>query len=122
MNTKIKDTTAKITFLSLSVILGILGAFVLGYDGTGYLPTIAGLSIGFTLLTEIGFKKFSRYSNLKSLGSQQKFTLILAFLSIVGAVLSLPEIQLLNSIPVFQQVFGVIFVLAGIFGVIEAFN
>ena len=116
----IKDNTAKAVFFAFGVLAIIFGAFILGYDWTGYLPSIVGFVIFFALVSEIGLKLGSGISDLKSLTKTQVFTLIVALIILINAVLLLPQIS--YTIPIISDIGGVVYILGGIMSIIEVYH
>jgi hypothetical protein len=114
-NFQIKKTTAVISMLVLG-ILSIIFAIRGWIDLTDSTYGVIGLAIGIMLLSEIGFKRLTKFSKLKEIGNQQKISLIVALIVIITGIFLLFGIE----VPILSDIANGSFLTGGAFIILEA--
>jgi len=110
----------------IAVIASIVAIFwgaagvILGYDTGQFLIPFISIIGGLVLYFEVGVKRFTNLSAIKSLGSQQILTVVVGSIAIINGIFSLPFVAIM--VPFFEQVSALILFLVGLFVGIEFFT
>jgi len=116
----LKPWSAKIIALALGIIFFILGTTWLNdFDLTYISKAVIMITIAIVLALELGLKLVTSLSGLKKMGLQQYLSLAFVLFLVVGAVLTLANIDAGNSI---NSINNLLISVGSIFIVVEAFN
>jgi len=99
----------------LSIIFAIRGFVV---DLTPSVWGFVGLGIGIILISEVGIKKMTKLSRLKTLQTQQKISLVIALIVLVTAT----GLLFNHQIPVLSEISNGSFLTGGVFVILEALS
>lgn len=127
ITTHIEQSTIFLSMIFLGIITVLFGLYIMEKQVLPYIISSVGFFVFMIQISEIGFKKFTKISKLKKLGTQQYLSIISAIMVLIFAISSLPQVSLatgivfLDSIIDFMMSFaGGTFVFSGFFIILEA--
>ena len=107
----LEKSSIKMLGVGFGLAIILVGLAMFGLETSGYInPAILAI-VGGVLLIEVGIKRLTNVSNLKKLSFQQYFTVAIAAILLITAVLDIMSVSfaILSNISGFAVIVGALF-------------
>ena len=101
----IKKGSSMVAFAFCGIVLLLIGIRALGYDYLNWLTALGSIAGAMILFLEVGLKKFTQLSTLKSLDKIQYVSLLIGGITLIFGILSIPALNV--TLPIITQIASV---------------
>lgn len=126
VSTGIQSTTVAASLIFAGIIVILFGIYIMRYEILPYIISTAGIFVFILGMSELGIKKYTSFSKLKTFETQQKLSFLSYALVLIFAISTFPQLTFILEVPILgatitfmNQFAGGTFIFSGLFLILE---